>query len=181
MNSYLYGDNSNDSDVNLTGTTYSGIDTLQYTYIADAKGEYFTDQVVQYMKYKVGKDFVAGYLRKFGLMSNNKCLIEAGKEQASLAEKAEKISEDIMKLYSCVDGFKVKGTQAVYDSDGDLEFNDKFLKIIVSDDSSKEAMGYSENDFYNVRKRKSFCLLYKQQNKQQELLRKLLINHFFFF
>lgn len=171
LNSYLTCDTPDNNDVNLTGASYGGINDIRYTYITDGKGEYFTDQVVQYMKYKVSKDFVTGYLSKFGLMANNKSVLEAGKQQASLAGKSDKISEDIMKLYSCVDGFKVKGTQAVYDSDGDLEFNDKFLKIIVSDNTSKEAMGYSENDFYNTRKNKSFCLLYKMGVLQKQLRR----------
>lgn len=158
LSNYISGTGNDENYSNLLGWNYKEIRDVELTYITDRNGLLFVDNVVQYMKYKVTADFVKKYLEKFGIFKGNKQVIESIKRKQEVAKSAQELNEDVMEFYSIVDGMKVKKASFVYDKDGDLEFNDSFVKVIAYDSSEWKNLGYSNAQLFKKRRLKSYSM-----------------------
>lgn len=139
---------------------------LKYTFITDNEGMLFKEQIVKYMKYKYGKDIVDNYLEKYVPFTSANSFADVIKEQQEVAVAANNISCKMLELMGLIDGVKVKEGTLVYDKDGYLEFEDKYFKLIIYDNSSMEGMGMSNEDMYLYRNYHSKAL-----NKELDTIR----------
>lgn len=161
----LYMDKSY-SYVNLTGAEFDKVKSVNYKFITDRNGEYFIDQVVKYMKYQVGEDFLESYKNKIsGFEEIDKAKQEIKKELEDVSSASD-ISDDLLKLMSYVDGIKIDSGQISYDRNGKLEFEENFAKLIVASRESMEDMGLNNEKLYNKLDNKVVVLPYELKRLQ---------------
>lgn len=138
------------SRMNLYGISIDGVDVRSKTSIMDYQGELFTNEIIEYMKYREIGNVAEFLLDKASLLEHPKKVSTIYDEKLKLEEELVAIDEGILTLMKYLDGVSTNKKGILRNKDGSLRTNNNFAKKILYGRPTMESTGINNESVFLV-------------------------------
>ena len=136
----------------FSGAQVKSVELKELDRVTGNLQERFTDQVVEYMKYKVPANLSVDFLEMLKLLDGSGKTVEVIKCKAAVESKIFDCQDMIFELVQQVDGIYCEYNNYGRTENGDLIPNEAFAKRIVNYMENKESVGINNDFVYSCMK-----------------------------